>query len=105
MLLTGAIILIFLALSAAFFRRFNVPMIILALAVGIFFGSDVTGIIYFDDAFLTRRLADIALVFVLFAGGYSIKRSDLKPILPPTMTLATLGVLLTMIISTVIFHF
>jgi len=105
LLLTGAIILIFLSLSAAFFRRFNVPMIILALAVGIFFGSDVTGIIYFDDAILTRRLADIALVFVLFAGGYSIKRSDLKPILPPTMTLATLGVLVTMIISTVIFHF
>ncbi len=104
-MLTGAIILIFLTLSAAVFRRFNVPMIILALAVGIFFGSDVTGIIYFDDALLTRQLADIALVFVLFAGGYSIKRADLKPILAPTMVLATLGVLLTMIITTFAFQF
>lgn len=104
MLFTASIILIFLALSAAAFRRFNVPMIILALAVGIFFGSDVTGIIYFDDAQLTRRLADIALVFVLFAGGYSIKRADLKPILLPTMSLATFGVLLTLIITTLVFH-
>lgn len=104
MLLTGAVILIFLALSAAVFRRFNVPMIILALAVGIFFGSDVTGIIYFDDALLTRRLADIALVFVLFAGGFSIKSADLKPVLAPTMLLATLGVLLTMIVTTLVFH-
>ncbi|PKL06859.1 MAG: potassium/proton antiporter [Spirochaetae bacterium HGW-Spirochaetae-9] len=104
MLLTGAVILIFLTLSAAIFRRFNVPMIILALAVGIFFGSDVTGIIYFDDALLTRRLADIALVFVLFAGGYSIKRADLKPVLAPTMMLATLGVLITMIVTALVFH-
>ena len=104
MLLTGAVILIFLTLSAAIFRRFNVPMIILALAVGIFFGSDVTGIIYFDDALLTRRLADIALVFVLFAGGYSIKSADLRPVLAPTMMLATLGVLLTMIVTTLVFH-
>ncbi|MDP2790376.1 MAG: potassium/proton antiporter [Rectinemataceae bacterium] len=104
MLLTGAVILIFLTLSAAIFRRFNVPMIILALAVGIFFGSDVTGIIYFDDALLTRRLADIALVFVLFAGGYSIKRAELKPVLAPTMMLATLGVLITMIVTALVFH-
>jgi len=105
LLFTGSVILIFLAVSAALFRRFNVPMIILALAVGIFFGSDVTGIIYFDDAQLTRRVADIALVFVLFAGGFGIRRIDLKPILVPTMLLATLGVLLTMVVTAVMFHF
>ncbi len=104
MLFMASVILIFLALSAALFRRFNIPMIILALAVGIFFGSDVTGIIYFDNDLLTRRLADIALVFVLFAGGFSIKRADLKPVLLPTMMMATIGVLLTMTVTTFAFH-
>lgn len=104
MLLTIAVILVFLALSAALFRRFNVPLIILALAMGIIFGSDVTGIIYFDNALLARRLADIALIFVLFAGGFSIKRVDLKPVVVPTMTLATLGVLLTTVITALFFH-
>jgi len=34
-------------------------------------------------------LLAIALIFVLFAGGFSIKRSDLTPVFAPTMTLAT----------------
>lgn len=105
MLFIGSVILLFLALAAAFFRRFKIPMIILALAVGIFFGSDVTGVIYFDDALLTRKLADIVLVFVLFAGGFSIKRADLAPIFAPTMSLASLGVLLTAIVTAVAFYF
>jgi len=104
LLLTMALIFVFLTLSAAIFRRFNVPLIILALALGIIFGSDVTGIIYFDDALLARRFADIALVFVLFAGGFSIKRSDLKPVFAPTMTLATIGVLLTTLVTAIVFH-
>jgi len=103
-LLTIAIILIFLAISAALFRRFNVPLIILALAIGIIFGSDVTGVIYFDDAILARQLADIALIFVLFAGGFSIKQSELKPVFAPTMTMATLGVLVTAVIAALLFH-
>jgi cell volume regulation protein A len=103
-ILTISLVLIFLVISAAVFRRFNIPMIILALAVGIFFGSDVTGIIYFDDAQLTKRIADIALVFVLFAGGYSIRAADLMPVLAPTMTLATLGVLLTTVVAALGFH-
>ncbi|HEY9053873.1 MAG TPA: potassium/proton antiporter [Rectinemataceae bacterium] len=105
MLLTISVILVFLTLSATIFRRFNLPLIILALAIGIIFGSDVTGLVYFDDAVLTKRVADLALVFVLFAGGYSIQRAELKPVLAPTMTLATLGVLMTIGITTIILRF
>lgn len=104
MLFIGSLILIFLALSAAIFRRFNIPMIILALAVGVFFGSDVTGIIYFDNALLTKRIADLVLVFVLFAGGFSIKRADLQPVIAPTLLLATLGVLATALATALLFH-
>lgn len=103
-MLVGSAILIFLALSAALFRRLNLPLITLALVVGIVFGSDVTGIVYFDDAQLTKQLADVALVFVLFAGGFGIKKADLRPVLAPTMALSTLGVLLTMGLTALLFH-
>ncbi|MDL2229323.1 potassium/proton antiporter [Treponema sp. OttesenSCG-928-L16] len=105
MLLLIAAILIFLVLGAALFRRFNIPLIILALSLGIIFGSDVTGLIYFDNAVLTQRIADIALVFILFAGGYGIRRDDFKPIVVPTMLLATIGVLITMIVTAAVFYF
>lgn len=103
-LLIGSIILVFLVASASLFRRFNIPTIILALAVGVFFGSDVTGIVYFDDAGLTRRIADIVLIFVLFSGGFSVKRSELRPVIAPTMLLATVGVLLTALGAAAVFH-
>ncbi len=104
MLLYISIILMFLVLGAAIFRKFNIPLIILALALGIIFGSDVTGLIDFDNAVLTQEIADIALIFILFAGGYGVRRDDFKPIIVPTTLLATVGVLITMIVSTCFFY-
>ncbi|QQO09258.1 potassium/proton antiporter [Breznakiella homolactica] len=105
MLLLIALILIFLVLGAALFRRFNIPLIILALSLGIIFGKDVTGLIFFDNAKLTQQVADIALVFILFAGGYGIRRDDFKPIILPTTLLATVGVLITMAVTAAVFYF
>lgn len=103
MLLLTSLILMFIVFVAAVSRKLNVPLIIIALAIGIIFGSDVTGIIYFDDTKLTQQLADIALIFILFAGGFGTKRSNLKPVVKPTMLLATIGVLLTANITALIF--
>jgi cell volume regulation protein A len=95
MYLLAAFILIAVVLMANMVNRWNVPLIIIALGMGIFFGSDVTGLIYFDDAMLTAKLATAALIFVLFAGGFDTKRDSIKSILGPSVTLATLGVLIT----------
>ena len=68
-LLIISVILLFMVFIARASSRVNVPLIIIALAIGIIFGSDVTGLIYFDDAVLTSSAANIALIFILFAGG------------------------------------
>ncbi len=104
MLLTIALILVFIVLVAALFRKLNIPLILIALAIGILFGSDVTGLIYFDDAVLARDMADIALVFILFAGGFGTRRENLRPVFRPVMLLATAGVLLTAGITAAGFH-
>lgn len=103
MLLITSLILLLIVFIAAQVRKFNLPIIIIALAVGIFFGSDVTNLIYFDDAHLAQRLANIALIFILFAGGYGTKSENLRPVLKPTFLLATVGVLLTAGITAVVF--
>jgi len=95
MLATTAIILMFVVFLALISRKLNVPLILIALAIGIFFGSDVTGLIYFDDASLTQRVANGALIFILFAGGFGTKEDHLRPVFEITMLLATGGVLLT----------
>ena len=93
MLLITSIILLVVVFIAAIFNKQNIPLIILALAVGIIFGSDVTGIIYFDNAKMAQQLANIALIFILFAGGFGTKKNNLSPVIKPTMLLATAGVL------------
>lgn len=105
MLLIISIILILIVFVATLSRKFNVPLITIALVIGIIFGSDVTNIIYFDDAHLAQRLANIALIFILFAGGFGTKSENLKSVIAPTMLLATLGVLATAGITAMLFHF
>ena len=104
MLIIG-IILVFIVFIAAFFKRWNIPLIVIALGIGIFFGSDVTGLIYFDNATLTKKITDIALMFVLFAGGFETKKGDLKIVMKPALILATVGVLVTALVGALIFTF
>lgn len=104
-LLIISVILIFMVFIARASSRLNVPLIIIALAIGIIFGSDVTGLIYFDDAALTNSAANIALIFILFAGGYGTKTHNFRPVAKPAMLLATAGVFLTAVISSMIFYF
>ena len=105
MLLIVSLLILFVVFIALVSRRLNVPLIIIALAIGIIFGSDVTGLIYFDNAVLTQKLANIALVFILFAGGFGTKGSTFNSVIKPTMLLATLGVLLTSSVTAVIFYY
>ena len=102
-MLITAIILMFVVFVALISRKLNIPLILIAMAMGIFFGSDVTGIIYFDDAQLTQRVANVALVFILFAGGFSTKTHNIKPVFEITLLLATGGVLVTALVAAVPF--
>ncbi|MCA1920036.1 MAG: hypothetical protein LDL38_11595 [Flavobacterium piscis] len=47
----------------------------------------------------------MVLIFVLFAGGFGTKYSNLKPVIKPTLILATIGVLLTAHIAAIIFSY
>jgi cell volume regulation protein A len=104
MYLIAAIILIAVVLMAALFRQWNMPLIIIALGMGIVFGSDVTGLVYFDDALMTQKLANFALIFILFGGGFGTRRQDLDPVVVPSLSLATLGVLATAFVSAAALH-
>jgi cell volume regulation protein A len=103
-LLVISLLLLTLILLANIFHKVNVPLIMMSLLIGIIFGSDVTGLIYFDDAVLTKNIANIALMFILFTGGFSTKKSNLNSVLTPVSLLATLGVALTAIITALLFY-
>lgn len=91
----GPILLIAIVLAAVWLDRWSVPVILVALGAGILFGSDVLNFWHFDDIELTKQVANLALVFILFHGGFDTKRSDLKSVALRAGGLATWGVVLT----------
>ena len=90
--------------------KYGVPALLLFLIVGMFFGSDgmtelmgMKGVAIETDT--AQALSTLAMCIILFSGGMDTKLSDIKSVLAPGITLATVGVLLTCVITGVIIYF
>ena len=97
-LLVGAILLFLSVLVGKTGAKFGVPALLLFLGVGMLAGSDGFGI-YFDSPQIAQFICTVALCIILFSGGMDTHYREIKPILAPGVTLATLGVLMTTIIT------
>ncbi|MGH2996312.1 MAG: potassium/proton antiporter [Gaiellaceae bacterium] len=79
--------------------RLRIPGLVLFLAVGMIVGSDVTGLIEFDDYELARDIGVVALALILFEGGLAAGLPEIRPVLGVAISLATLGTLLTALVT------
>ena len=78
--------------------RFGVPALLLFLAVGMLSGSDGIGI-QFENIQVAQTIGTLALSIILFSGGLDTKISEIRPIIAQGVILATLGVLLTALLT------
>ncbi|WP_432204835.1 potassium/proton antiporter [Cetobacterium somerae] len=97
-LVAGVIILISL-FSIRISKKLEIPLLIMFLLIGMLAGSEGVGKIYFDNALVAQNIGTIALMFIIFSGGLETKKEDVKKSIYPSGLLATLGVLLTAILS------
>ncbi|MFG6120811.1 potassium/proton antiporter [Thalassobacillus sp. B23F22_16] len=97
-LLLTALLLFSGVLVAKFSSRWGIPSLILFILVGMLFGSDGLGIIYFDDASTAQIIGVFALVIILFEGGLHTKWRTVRSVALPSLSLATFGVLFTSLI-------
>lgn len=95
LILLAALLLIVGVITTKFSTRLGVPALILFILVGMLIGSDGFGIIYFDNAQIAQLIGMFALVIILFEGGLQTKWSSVKPVAIPSLSLATVGVILT----------
>lgn len=105
--ITLIIVAIFLVISVAASKisdRFGIPALLLFLGLGMLAGSDGLGGIYFDNAALAQYVGVIALVIILFSGGLDTDFESIRPVYKESVTLATLGVLLTALITGAVVH-
>lgn len=97
--LIAPVILLVVVLVAALLDRWSVPLILIALGAGLIFGADVLNWWDFGDVNLANQMANMALVFILFQGGFSTNRENFRAVALPAGGLATWGVVLTATIT------
>ena len=95
LLLVGSILVLFSVLIAKVSDRLGLPVLILFIVIGMLAGSDGIGGIAFDDLKLAQSVGIVALIFILFAGGFDTKWSSVKGVFWQAAGLSTLGVFLT----------
>lgn len=105
MLLFISFLIILAMLSTKISDKFGLPLLIGFILIGVLVGSDVLNLFYFDNALLTKKIADILLIFIIFDGGFCITKDTFQRVAGPSMTLATLGVALTSLVLGLCIHF
>ena len=98
MLLVGSVLFFISMLVGKAGHRFGVPVLLLFLGVGMIFGSDGFGLV-FENVQTAQTIGTICLCIILFSGGLDTKFSEIKPVVWPGVVLATVGVLLTALLT------
>ena len=98
-ILYGSTLVLAAVLSRKFASRFGVPVLVLFVFLGMLAGSEGIGGIEFEDYRLSHAFGTIALVVILFDGGLGTHRRQIQLAWRPSLVLATLGVLLTALIT------
>ncbi|MFB4165633.1 potassium/proton antiporter [Alteribacillus sp. JSM 102045] len=93
--LLGALLLIIGVLVAKFSHKLGFPALVLFILVGMVIGSDGLGLVYFDNAETAQLIGILALVIILFEGGLQTKFTTVRSVALPSLSLATLGVVIT----------
>ncbi|MDP9401016.1 MAG: potassium/proton antiporter [Actinomycetota bacterium] len=97
-LVAGALLVAGLAASLLAVRL-RVPSLVLFLGVGMLIGSDGLGWIDLADYELARTIGVIALALILFEGGLTGGLVEIRSVLAPAISLATVGTVVTALVT------
>ena len=83
--------------------RVGFPSLLFFLLVGVVVGEDGFGL-QFDDVELARNVCTAALAVILVEGGLTTRFGDIRRVLAPAAALATIGVLISTVVTAVGAH-
>lgn len=93
-------LLLALAISTSVMaRKARVPGLVLFLGLGILVGPEGLGVVDFVDIELAQTVGVIALALILFEGGLATGWREVQPVIGVGISLATVGTLLTALIT------
>ncbi len=103
LLLAGAVI-IACVLCNKISNRLGVPMLLAFIVIGMCFGSDGLFKIPFDDYRAADMVCTVALIFIMFYGGFGTKWSEARHTAGKAALLSSLGTILTALLVGLFCH-
>lgn len=85
--------------------KVGMPMLLAFILLGMIFGSDGLFKIKFEDYKSAESICSIALIFIIFYGGFGTNLNAAKPVAVKAVLLSTLGVVLTAIFTGLFCYF
>src|SRR5215211_708421 len=103
-LLLGSAVLLVAVGAVRLSTRLGVPSLLVYLALGVAIGEAGLGI-QFENASLTRTLGLAALVLIIAEGGLTGRWHTLRPVLPVSVALSTVGVAVSVAAVGAVVHY
>jgi cell volume regulation protein A len=99
LILLGAFLLLLSIFVGLVSSRIGAPLLLVFLALGMFFGEDGPGGILFDNYFAAYVIGSIALAIILFDGGLRTDLGNFRRAARPAILLASIGVVVTAVLT------
>lgn len=94
-LLISAIVIVLCVILNNISNKIGIPMLLAFILLGMAFGTDGIVKIAFDNFDITENICSIALIFIMFYGGFGTRWKEARPVVIKAGILSTLGVVLT----------
>jgi cell volume regulation protein A len=101
--LIGGLVLLASIVGTRVASRVGFPSLLLYLLIGVAVGEDGLGL-QFNDVELARNIGTAALAVILVEGGLTTRFSDIRKVLAPAGALATIGMVISTVITAVGAH-
>ena len=98
-LLLSAVVILSCIVANKFSDKFGVPSLLLFMALGMAFGSDGLVKIPFDSFNISEQVCTVALIFIMFYGGFCTNWNVAKPVVKKAVLLSSFGVIITALLT------
>src|SRR6478735_6080457 len=102
-MLIGGLVLLASIIGTRVATRVGFPALLFFLLVGVVLGEDGLGL-DFDSVEVARNVCTAALAVILVEGGLTTRFTDIRRVLAPAAVLATVGVVISTMITAVGAH-
>ena len=85
--------------------KLPIPSLLIFIFIGILFGVNGIGKIQFENFELTESICSVALLFIMYFGGFNTNIKEAKEVVGQAVIMATAGVCLTAAIAATCIHY